>query len=269
MVYQSFGNILLLFERGWIVRKFGTAALTYYVVPMSLGFYFHGLVSSVAIVMFPVVNEFLSSRDALLRIYRTSSKIILTMTGFFIVTCIFEGQVFLNTWMKGDFATYSYSILIIHAFTFAIISLTVVSWQMLESFGHARINALGTVIWLVIAVPLMIVFSDHWQTSGVALARLVGVFALVPGIYYVEKNILGGISAKFWIVNPLRLTAAAAAAGVTQWFVMGTMSAGWAVLIISGLAGMFAYILVLFLINFFEDDETAALKELGLKFRRL
>src|SRR5580765_5633253 len=39
--YAVFGNILLLFERGWITRKFGTTALSYYVVPMTLAMYIH------------------------------------------------------------------------------------------------------------------------------------------------------------------------------------------------------------------------------------
>ncbi len=52
IVYQAFSNLFLLFERGWIVRNFGSEALTYYVVPMTLGIYLHGFIASLALVYF-------------------------------------------------------------------------------------------------------------------------------------------------------------------------------------------------------------------------
>ncbi len=268
VVYQSFGNVLLLFERGWLVRKFGTASLTYYIVPMSLGFYFHGLVSSVSLVMFPVVNEFLASKETLVRIYKTSTKLILTMTVFFIVSSIFEGQLFLGVWMKGDFAINSYTILVIHAFTFGILGVVTVAWQMVESFGRAKLNAFATVAWLLISIPLMVVFANEWQTPGVALGRLIGVMALLPLIIYVERKFLGGISVRFWLTTSMRVLIAGVFAGLCEWLINQALPPSWIGFVISSLVGVIVYVLILIIAGFFESEEKTALKTLIFKQRQ-
>ena len=61
--YQICGNIILLFERGWITRKFGEESLTYYVVPMTFGIYILGFTISLVQVVFPVISEMLEERE--------------------------------------------------------------------------------------------------------------------------------------------------------------------------------------------------------------
>src|SRR5688572_11242523 len=41
ILYQIFANALFIFERAWVMRKFGPEALTYYFVPMLLALYMH------------------------------------------------------------------------------------------------------------------------------------------------------------------------------------------------------------------------------------
>lgn len=268
IVYQVFGNGLLLFERAWIVRKFGTETLTFYVVPMTLCFYFHAFISSLVLVLFPVVNELLADREKLVRLYRTATKMILTLTAFFAITSIVAGRAFLGTWMNDDFAVLSYSILVLHVCTFAILSITIIAWQMTESFKAAALNALATIVWTTVSVPLMISLSDRWQSAGVALARFIGVIAYLPLIYYVERKILGGISARFWPPVLARIAIAGVCAGVVEWLVLGQLYSGWLTLALVGLAGLVIYMAVLALTGFFEDEEKQALKGMILRFRR-
>jgi O-antigen/teichoic acid export membrane protein len=56
ILYQVFANAFFIFERSWIVRRFGPESLTFYFVPMLLGIYLHGLIGSFAQVLFPRVN---------------------------------------------------------------------------------------------------------------------------------------------------------------------------------------------------------------------
>lgn len=266
--YQVFGNALLLFERGWITRKFGTEALTYYVVPMALGFYFHGLVASLVVVLFPVVNQMLNERDKLLRIYKTSTKIVLALTALFVVSMIFGGRDFLFVWLDQDFVSRSYAILIIHAFTFGVIAVTTISWQLTESFGMARANAIAGAVWFMISTPLMVVMSHEWQTKGVAAARLVGVVVFFGLIIYVEQNFLKGPGVRFWSINILRVLSATLAASCAEYVITSVMPPGWPAVITVGVVGTLAFGIALVATGYIEKDEKIALMEIASKFRR-
>ncbi|MGE3467215.1 MAG: oligosaccharide flippase family protein [Pyrinomonadaceae bacterium] len=266
--YQLFGNALLLFERAWIVKRFGTEQLTYYVVPMALGFYFHGLVASLVVVLFPVVNELLNDPARLAKVYRTSTKAILALAVYFLVVMTLAGKPFLRVWMGDAFADRSYDLLVTHAFTFGILALVTVVWQVTESFGAAKLNAVANGAWFFIAVPLMVVLSETWQTEGVAAARLIGVFVLVPLIVITEHRFLGGFKPAFWISLLVRLLIAAVAGAATQWMVFRYMSEGW---VATGLAvvlggGIFAG--VLWLAGFVAEDEAATLAAITARIKR-
>lgn len=265
--YQVFGNALLLFERGWITRKFGTEALTFYVVPMALGFYFHGLVASLVVVLFPVVNQMLNDKDKLLRIYKTASKIILSLTVLFVTTMVFGGREFLFVWLGQSFVTASYAILVIHAFTFAFLAIMTISWQLTESFGMAKANAIAGAAWMVVSAPLMVVLSERWQTEGVAAARLIGVFSLISLVVYVEKSLLGGPGLKFWTGAGVRLLGAACAACATQFLITSFMHPGWPALIALSILGTIVFVVVLIGVGFFEEDERNAVLDLVSGFR--
>ncbi len=267
IIYQVFGNILLLFERGWIVRKFGTEALTFYVVPMMVGLYFHGFISSLVLVIFPVINELLTDKEKLNRLYQTASKIIITLTGFFLVTSIVTGRVFLKVWMNDEFATASYLVLVNHALTFGVLSVVVVVWQMNESHRAANVNAIVTVLWLLISVPLMMVLSTQWQLTGIAFARFAGVTIFLAMIFVAERRFLGGVAYKFWANTLVRLVWAAVLTGLAEWFFMGMLQPGWLMLIAAGLVGGAVYVLSLVVTGFLKKDEKLILKDLIINWR--
>ncbi|HEX3102693.1 MAG TPA: oligosaccharide flippase family protein [Pyrinomonadaceae bacterium] len=267
IVYQVFANILLLFERFWVVRKFGTEALTFYVVPMMVGLYFHSFVSSLVLVLFPVFNELLADRRTLTRLYQTSTKIILTLAAFFFVTATVTGRVFLTVWMKGTFPPESYAILVFHAFTFGILSITVVVWQMNESHRLASLNAIVTIIWLAISAPLMVILSDDWGTIGVAFARLAGVVVFLALIIVAEKNFLGGVLFRFWTSMLLRLVAAAALTGFAECVTIGLLPSNWFALIVVGSLGLAVYVATLLALGFLRAGEREVLRDLILNWR--
>jgi len=267
VAYQSLGNILLLFERAWIVRKFGTEELTYYVVPMALCIYFFSLVSSFSIVVFPVVNELLTDRSRLIQLYKTASKLILTMTVFFILTSLIDGRLFLDVWMKGDFAMRSYPILTMHVLTFSICAITVIAWQTMESFGAARVNALATVSWVAISIPLMVVLSDVWRTFGIAAARSAGVLTYFALIVYVERKFLGGVLYRFWLSASARLLIAAILAGGAEWFLISLLPAGWFSFVATALTGVVVFAISLLLSGFLDHEEKAMITNIVYRFR--
>ena len=91
IAYQTFGNILLLFERGWIMRRFGPEALAFYAVPMALAMYVHLFTASLVLGLFPMVNELLAERAKLVVLYQKSTKLILTLVVFAVISVVASG----------------------------------------------------------------------------------------------------------------------------------------------------------------------------------
>jgi len=209
----------------------------------------------------------LTDRETLARLYQTSTKIILTLAGFFLVTSIVTGRVFLVVWMKGTFPPESYPILVCHVLTFGILSLTVIVWQMNESHRLAGLNAIVTIIWLAISAPLMVGLSDSWGTTGVAFARLAGVIVFLAMIVVAERKFLGGILYGFWASTILRLIAATALAGFAEWITIGLLSSSWLALIAVGTLGLVVYAVVLFVTGFVKEEEREMLRGLIVNWR--
>jgi O-antigen/teichoic acid export membrane protein len=260
--YQIFGNVLLIFERAWIVRKFGAENLTFYVVPMTLGIYLHAFVSSLVIVLFPMLNELLAEREKLVQLYQKSSKIILTILSFAVVTSILCGRAFLGVWISGEFAAASYWILVIHISTFGIVAMATVAWQVAESFRAAYLNAVATFAWLIIGVPLMIELSGAWQINGVAIGRFTGALLFLPLMFYVERRFLGGIFWRFWGQTLLRIPLACALAALVEWICLSGIGPNWPGLLVSGIAGLAVYTSVLYFTGFVTEDERHVFREI-------
>lgn len=267
IAYQIFGNILLLFERGWIMRKFGPEALSYYVVPMTLGMYLHLFIASLILATFPLVNELLADPERLTTLYQKSTKLVLTLVVFAVLSVIAGGRLFLSIWIDADFANFSSTLLSIQVMTFGILALSTIAWQVAESFRAAALNALSTFFWMAIAVPLMIFLADGWQTSSIALARLAGVLIFIPLIFYVEKRFLGGIFWRFWGFISFRIALAAILASVAEWTIIFNLEQSWLTFVIAVGTGGVCYVTCLLLTGFFDDSEKQLFKEMLVKYR--
>lgn len=259
-LYQIFGNLLLLFERGWITQKFGVGEATYYIVPMTLTLYMHGFIASIAAAAFPVFNELLADRSRLLALYERSTKAVLGLTVYFSVSLIATGDSFLRLWIDPGFAERSYPLLVVHTLTFGLIAAMVITWQINEAFHSARFNAYLTFVWALIAVPAMIFSVESLGILGVALSRLAGVVVTVPVIFYSEKRFLGSIRGAYWLKLAGRIGLAAAAMGGIERVLLGRTGASWPSFISVTLIGTAVYILVLYLTRVLGADEMALIR---------
>lgn len=265
IAYQVFGNLLLLFERGWIMRKFGAEALTYYVVPMTLGMYIHLFTSSLVLALFPMFNELLGEKEKLVILYKKSTKLILTLVAFALVSAIVCGRMFLGIWMNEEFSSISYSLLVIHVITFSLLAMMTIVWQVAESFRFAGLNAVVTLAWMVIAVPLMAVLSSGFNTQGIALARGLGVLVFIPMLLFVEKRFLGGVFWGFWAGTLSRVCFAAAVAATVEWALMHYFTGRWLLFLVSITVGFAAYCFTLIAVGYFEKEDRTILR--GILFK--
>ena len=262
ILYQVFGNLLLIFERAWVTRKLGPHSLTFYVVPMSLAIYLHGFISSLVLVLFPFVNELLGDLDKLTLIYRKANKIVIAVVAFCVLTLVCGGKLFLYVWIGQDFAEGAFNVLVIHLFTFGILAVMTISWQLAEGFGYAGLNAISSFTWVIISVPLMIFSAENWHNEGIAFSRLVGVIATVPLIFYIERKFLKIIDWKYWLKLAVCIAAAVVGAVLVEKMVFMRGNPTWLGLFAGGGAGAAAYFIILLATGFLTREERTMLREM-------
>lgn len=260
--YQILANFLLLFERGWITRQLGSENLTYYVVPMTLGMYIHGFISSLMLVIFPLASELKNDTEKLLKLYQKATKIVCFLTVFLVMTLIVDSRSFLTIYMGENFAEKASILLILHAITFGALAILTVSWQMTEGLGFPDYNFKMFGICLVLSVTLMILLTEKYQNFGIALARLIGFGTIFFSIFYVEKWFFGRIQTKFWTKILGSLSLAAVISAAVQYFLLQNLNLNWFSFILSVSVSGIVYLLGLWLLGFVTEDEKVLFKKI-------
>ena len=272
--YQIFSNVLFIFERALVMRKFGARELAFYSVPMLLAIYLHSFVGSFAVVLFPMVNELLSDRERQIDLYQKATKLILALVSFVLVTFVCTGSYGLAVWINMEFSEHSYRLLVIHSLTFGAIAVSSIAWQLAEGFGRARINTFVTAVYMVFTIPLMVLAADIYGPEGVAFSRLVIVLLMLPVILYCEVKFLGRVFVSFWVRSLSTMAITVVAAGVVETWVINFFAGGWSGLAAAGVSGGCTFIVLLLLTGYFTPSErrlflSMATEKLGLRSRIL
>jgi O-antigen/teichoic acid export membrane protein len=268
ILYQIFANVLFIFERSWVVRKFGAEALTFYFVPMLLAIYMHGLVGSFVQALFPVVNELLNNIPKLIRLYQKATKLIFAIVVFIVANYISGGRLFLTLWVSPELSANAYELLIIHSLTFGLIALCVIAWQLAEAFKRPELNVIMTGTWMLIAIPLMILAADHWKSEGIALSRLAAVLVTFPLIFYIEKTFLGRIFWGFWWSIIYKVGIATIVMVLLQSQIYGRFPSSYLTLFIGGLVGIAAFGVILLATGFLSVEEKTMIREMLARGRK-
>ncbi|MGI8884402.1 MAG: oligosaccharide flippase family protein [Pyrinomonadaceae bacterium] len=260
--YQILANLLLLFERGWIIRQLGAENLTYYVVPMTLGLYIHGFISSLMLVIFPLASELKDDADKLLRLYTKATKIACLLVVFLATTLIIESRYFLSLWVGDNFAENSSDLLVLHTITFGLAAILTISWQMIEGLGFTNYNFRLFSICLILMVILIIGLTPGYGIYGIAIARLVGFGAIFFSIFYVENWIFGKILIKFWLVLIAKLAFAAIICGIIEKITIQNLPRNWLSLLLAVGFGGIIYFVLLWHLKYISFEEKLLLKRI-------
>ncbi len=260
--YQILGNLLLLFERGWLIRQLGAENLTYYVVPMTLGLYIHGFISSLMLVIFPLTSELKDDKDKLLRLYTKATKIACLIVVFLATTLIIENRYFLSLWVGEDFAEKSSDLLVLHTITFGLAAILTISWQMTDGLGFTNYNfGLFSVCW-ILTVILIIGLTPDYGNYGIAIARLVGFGVIFFSIFYVENWIFGKIQIKFWLAVIGKLAFAAIICGIVEKILILNLPRNWLSLLLAVGFGGIVYCSLLWLLKYVSIEEKLLLRRI-------
>jgi O-antigen/teichoic acid export membrane protein len=260
ILFQVCANALYIFERTWVMRKFGPEELTFYFVPMLLATYMQGFVASVVQAAFPVVNELLHDRDRVADLYRRANKIVLAIVVFATTTFFTCGALFLRLWVNQELSDASKNLLFLHGLTFSVIAIGIMALQIAEAYRFPALNVIMTGLWMGLGIPMMIFGAEIWGAEGVAGARLAGALVTFPIIIYSEHRFLGGFQWRFWIAVGVRIAAGIAVTIVIQEVVLSLIGQGYISLLIAGIGGGLTYLATLLVVGFVTKEDWELLR---------
>jgi O-antigen/teichoic acid export membrane protein len=259
---QIVGNAFFLFERSWIIAKLGAEALTFYVVPMTVGLYLHGFILSLSMSLFPLASEFGHESQRLLKLYRAATKSVMFVVVIVTTTLIAAGKLFLTLWMGPDFGEHSAALLTLQAIAFGMLAIVIISFQTAEGLGHPGFNLRNTIIGVVLALPLILWLTDSLGSLGVAYGRLTAFLIPFLAIVDFERRYLGGVQFDFWIGNLPRFALAGLGAYFIEWILLERLTENWLSLVLITIAGSAVYLIVLYLTGFITEDDRRLIRNL-------
>ncbi len=229
IAYQVLANLLLLFERGWLTRSLGSAAVTFYVVPMTIAIYIHAFITSLTLVLFPLASEAGAQDDLgqLQTIYTRAYKYISMLVIFLVITLILGSGPLLSNWMGAEFAEKSAKVLQIQALVFGMMAMLIVPWQIADGLGFPWANALLSMWWLICTALLAIFLTPRFGIEGMAYSRLIGMAISPVFILLVERRVFGRNLWEFWRHAGYSLILSGIAAGLTQHLLFKRLPHGW------------------------------------------
>ena len=215
-MYGALGSLISLAERVTISRYCGTAAVTYYSVPMLIGIYIHGATAALTLVVFPLASQAVALKDIerLKRLYTRAFKYVAPLIALAVTLSVVGGNAALTIWIGPAFAVHTKGLFAIHALTYGIIAFGIIPWQVIEGMRGPWLERKTSVIWAVIAIPAMLILTPHIG-CGPAIARLLSVTSIFVYIYLVEKRVFGKVLWSFWRKTVSRVIAACVLAGLT------------------------------------------------------
>lgn len=261
ILFQVFANALYIFERTWVMRKFGPEELTFYFVPMILATYMHGFVASIIQATFPVVNEMLGDRERVAALYRRANKIVLAIVVFSVTTFVTCGALFLKLWVSAELSEGSEKLLVLHGLTFSVIAMGILALQTAEAYRFPVLNVIMTGCWMLLGIPMMIFAADIWAAEGVAGARFVAALIVsIPVITFSEHRFLGGVQWRFWCAVGVRIAIAIAVTVLVQEFALSYLGQSYAGLLVAGIVGGLIFLGTLLLAGFVTEDDKEMLR---------
>jgi O-antigen/teichoic acid export membrane protein len=255
--YQIMANLLLLFERSWLTRSLGTAAVTYYVVPVTIAIYIHAFISSLTMMIFPMASEAGARQDTarLQMIYTRAFKYISMFVLFLSITLTVGSRPLLSNWMGAEFAQNSAGVLAVQAVVFGLMALLIVPWQLADGLGFPGRNSFLSLWWLVATVLLAVFLTPRLGIMGMAYSRLIPMLITPFYILYVERRAFGRNLWGFWRRVCLSLIVAGGLTGLTEALLFRSLPEGWLWLAISiGMSGLVFWGLLL-ITRYMDTDE--------------
>jgi len=169
-----------------------TSAVAYYTICVQLAQPVHGLLSAAFNLLFPHISARHEAGDARgsQRVYRLAIVVNIVVTILLCAPLVVFGKQILSLWMGPRFATNAYSLLVLLAIAFGILSLNVVPHYTLLALGKARfvsmVNLAGGALSLIASAVLI----PFLGPLGAAVGRMLYAPATTLSYVKIEKSFL-------------------------------------------------------------------------------
>ena len=194
-------------------------------------------------------------------IYRRVTKIVAVMVVFICVALSVAGKSFLANWIDSQFAEAAAGVFYIQIIIYGALACMIVAWQFIEGFGYPSYNMFFTLGLLIIAAPLMLILTQTYGIEGTALARLAGEIMIPVIVIFIERKIFGKILWDLWRKIIISLVIAGSAAGSAEYFILNLFTNNWFVIFSAIFVSGLIYLLIVWLLRYFSEDEKFWLKE--------
>ncbi len=163
--------------------------------------------------------------EAFVRTYRDTTQLVAIVAGSVALTFAYQADSLLWAW-TGDVQTTNASapILAWYALGNGVMSFAAFQYYLQFSKGDMRLHIVGSIGFVVLYVPVVILASQHWGGEGAAWAWLgTNLVTLIAWVPFVHRRFIRGLN-KVWILQDvLPITVIASAVG---WFVSASWQAG-------------------------------------------
>ncbi len=189
-VVPALGGIAFAqFDKMLVGAILGSAALAYYTIPLSLAQQVHGVVASVAEVVFPVSSSLEASGAPgdLERLYLLASKAAATLGMALAIPLVCLATPLLLHWMGGEVAINSARALQFQAISYFFMSSSAVPYYVLNGIGLPKVNAGFSVASGSVSIILNLILIPRFGIIGAALAGTANGLGALVLVAYVAR----------------------------------------------------------------------------------
>jgi O-antigen/teichoic acid export membrane protein len=170
----------------------GTTAVTYYSVCQRLAAQIHALPAAASSFLFPLSSAAAEQGNVrrMRSVYSRASNLITAVAVATGVPMLLFSRSILTHWMGADFAAHTSGLLKVLSFSYALVSTSIVPYNLLNGTGHVRINTLLGWSSVVVTILAMLVLVPSLGLAGIAWAKLVTLGPLIATIAIVHRKVL-------------------------------------------------------------------------------
>ena len=185
--------ILYQFDRVLLGSLDSVSSVTYYAVAGSAASYVYAIVGSLASVVIPASTELFArgDRERARRLYERATRFCVLVVGSIAIPIVVFANPIVRIWLGASYAHKTEHLLQILVVTFALLSLSIIPFNILIGAGRPRTVGLLNVAIAFLNVTFVLVLVPSYGATGAAVAYLVSVLVFPFFIRFAERDALG------------------------------------------------------------------------------
>jgi O-antigen/teichoic acid export membrane protein len=185
--------ILTQFDRILLGSLASVSAVAYYAIAGSAASYVYAIVGNLAAVVTPASTDLFARGDLqrARRLYERSTRFCVLAVGSIAIPILVFASPIVRVWLGASYVHSTAHLLQILVMTFALLSLSIIPFNILIGAGRPRVVGLLNVAIAVLNVAFVLALVPPYGATGAAVAYLISVLVFPFFIRYAEREALG------------------------------------------------------------------------------